>query len=206
MCSAAECNEDAISLFTDGEIECILKHYSLVEQKKSNNCVWEILKRSEMCKFTVNLTVVRLPCENCPAHTREADSTLLFGVRGSTWISFSCQWSPVCVSMEQAYWCRNSLADGTGPQQDANKSSNTLKLMSVHSPLSQTCPQGRVLLFLWDIERCIRWLTDLDTYWSLPEVPCFRNVITTSDAGASWQCTQTCWQLSAGQIRNICQN
>lgn len=124
----------------------------------------------------------------------EAGSMLLFGIRGSTWIDFSCQWNPVCVSMEQLYWLRNSLAGRTGPQQDANKSSNTLELMSVHSPFSQTCPQGWVLLFLWAIAQCNRWLTgvvtDLDTYWNLPEVPCFRNGITPCGAGASWQrCT-----------------
>lgn len=113
-----------------------------------------------------------------------------FWSKGVNTVQLFLPMEPFCLIIEQLYWHRDSLAGGTGPQQDANKSSNTLKLMSVHSPLSQTYPQGWVLLLLWDIEWCIRWLTNTDPYWpywNLPEVPCFRNEITAGDAGACWQ-------------------
>lgn len=100
----------------------------------------------------------------------------------------TCLFRGYSVSTERLYWHRGSLA---GPQQDGNKSSSTPKYVSMHNPRAQTCPKGQVLLFWWNILWCIRWLTgpvtDIDTYWNLPEMPCLRNGTTTCGAGASWQ-------------------
>lgn len=60
MCSAAEYNKDAISPFTDGEIECILKHCSLVEQKNLK-IVFERLPKDQGC-ISLQLTYVLQGC------------------------------------------------------------------------------------------------------------------------------------------------
>lgn len=148
------------------------------KKKKIKNCVWETPKRAELYKFTVNLTLLGLPCENCPVHTERHAAFWHKGV----------DTDQLFLPAEPCLCEHGGSFIGTGPQQDADQSSNTLKLISVHNPFFQTYPQGWVLLFLWGIARGIMWLTgvvtDLDIL--LPEVPCFRYGIPACGAGASW--------------------
>lgn len=173
------------------------KHRNLEEQKNLKIIFESLLKDQRplssqlTCLFRGYRVKIVLP------HW-EAGSTLPFGVRGLAWIGSPCWRSPVGVSTERLYWHRGSLA---GPQQDGNKSSSTPKYVSMHNPHAQTCPKGQVLLFWWNILRCIRWLTgpvtDIDTYWNLPQMPFFRNGTTACGAGTSWQ-----W--STAQLSVVC--